>query len=379
MKSKHDKEVKCETSLMNPVEDTLSDRSHLAEDDEESENQADNSDDDVFYKCEVGNKVNTPTHQVDTDEEADTLGSNVQEPADVEVSERSTFSKPKPSLNNECLSYKTSKSIEGLSFRLRFAQAQKSLSSLFETRTLDKYNECLRAEEMRNKPSWRKQKVTNIDSQRRTVSLPESDEVGAAKTTEHHTDPLVNCKIDLNKAERFLQDIKSDARSRKCFSFNFTETAHLSLDDLSEATCTTDNDNPLSTNIATNQLSSSCSQTQPSANESPESPMRPMSPKPSSPRSAVHKREFRCPLSRANAISLILVGQNVNIIDPPEKPRSLKPKVGQQALLSPVRASFSFEDGCVDRHSHISLIPSPNANGFEVGDDILIRKQSLLF
>ncbi|KAB5587233.1 hypothetical protein PHYPO_G00010780 [Pangasianodon hypophthalmus] len=336
-------------------EDLLFYRSHLTQDaGRDPESQPDNSDDEVFYKSEDGNKQ--PGLQIDTEEEEeeeDVFG-HVQGTGDMEGSEMPQL---KQSTGSESSSCRRSKSTEGLSFRLRFAQAHKSLSSLFESRSMDKYNECPESEDTRTKLSWRKQKrAKEVDLLRRTMSVPDTDKDGN-KAMQRHTDPLSKRGVLRDGVGTSLQDSKSDGRNRRCLSITFIDS--------SEASPTGDS-GPLSPMApVASQLSSTCSKMPPGSSENPESPMRPMSPKPSSPRSAGQKQRFRYPSSRANTLSLIILGQSVSVSDPPERPRSLKPKVGRQGSLSPLGTSSHLEDGSIDSPSPSSIITSMTDNEFE--------------
>ncbi|XP_053350353.1 rho guanine nucleotide exchange factor 4-like isoform X1 [Clarias gariepinus] len=325
-------------------------RSHLTQDagrDAERESQPDNSDDEVFYKSEAGNKQ--AGLQVDTEEEED---GHVQGTGDVEDSEMPQL---KQNTGGECASCRRSKSTEGLSFRLRFAQAHKSLSSLFESRSMDKYSECPESEDTRTKLSWKKQKrIKEVDPLRRTMSVPETD---GNKATQRHTDPLSKRGILRDGVSASLQDGRSDGRTRRCLSITFIDS--------SEASPNGDSGPLTPMAPLASQLSSSCSKMPAGPNENSESPMRPMSPKPSSPRSAGQKQRFRYPSSRANTLSLIVLSQSVSVSDPPERPRSLKPKVGRQGSLSPLGTSSHLEDGSIDSPSPININTSVTQNEFE--------------
>ncbi|XP_060778685.1 uncharacterized protein LOC132887217 isoform X3 [Neoarius graeffei] len=333
-------------------EDLLFSRSHLTQDaGRDPESQTDNSDDEVFYKSEAGNKQ--PGLRADTEEEEveEDVFDHVQGTGDTEGSEMSQL---KQNTGSECSSCRRSKSTEGLSFRLRFAQAHKSLSSLFESRSMDKYNECPESEDTRTKLSWRKQKrAKEVDLLRRTMSVPDTDKDGN-KALQRHTDPLSKRGVLRDGVGASLQDSKSDGRNRRCLSITLIDSSP------------TGDSGPVSPmSPLANQLSSSCSKMPPGSSENPELPMRPMSPKPSSPRSAGQKQRFRYPSSRANTLSLIILGQSVSVSDPPERPRSLKPKVGRQGSLSPLSTSSHLDDGSVDSPSPISTITSMTANEFE--------------
>ncbi|XP_060725474.1 uncharacterized protein LOC132845493 isoform X3 [Tachysurus vachellii] len=327
--------------------------SHLSQDaGRDPESQLDNSDDEVFYKSEVVNKQTEL--QVDTEEEEeedDVFGHGTGDMEGLEMPQL------KQSTGSECSSYRRSKSTEGLSFRLRFAQAHKSLSSFFESRSMDKYNECPESEDTRTKLSWKKQKrAKEVDLLRRTLSVPDTEKDGT-KVMQRHTDPLSKRGVLRDGVGTSLKDSKSNGRSRRCLSITFIDS--------SEA-LTSGDSGPLSPTapLASQQLS--CCSKMPSGNsENPELPIRPMSPKPSSPRSAGQKQRFRYPSSRANTLSLIILGQSVSVSEPPERPRSLKPKVGRQGSLSPLGPSNYLEDGSIDSPSPINIVTSTTDNEFE--------------
>lgn len=339
-------------------------RSHAGQD---PESQPDISDDEVFYKSETGNKQ--PGLQVDTEEEDDEedVFGHVQGTGGMEGSEMPQL---KQSTGNECSSCRRSKSTEGLSFRLRFAQAHKSLSSLFESRSMDKYNECPESEDTRTKLSWRKQKrAKEVDLLRRTMSVPDTDKDGN-KATQRHTDPLSKRGVLRDGVGASLQGCKTDGRNRRCLSITFIDS--------SEASPTGDS-GPTSPMAPLASQPSSCSKIPPGSTENPELPMRPMSPKPSSPRSAGQKQRFRYPSSRANTLSLIILGQSVSVSDPPERPRSLKPKVGRQGSLSPLGTSSHLEDGSMDSLSPINILTSMTDIEFEVSKVFVIAAFCLCY
>ncbi|XP_058244508.1 uncharacterized protein arhgef4 isoform X4 [Hemibagrus wyckioides] len=326
---------------------------HLIQDPgRDPESQPDNSDDEVFYKSEVVNKQTGLQVDTEDEEEEEDVFGHVQGTGDMEGSEMPQL---KQSTGSECSNCRRSKSTDGLSFRLRFAQAHKSLSSLFESRSLDKYNECPELEDTRTKLLWKKHKrAKEVDLLRRTLSVPDTD---GNKAMQRHTDPLSKRGVLRDGVGNSLQDNKSDGRSRRCFSITFIDS--------SEALPSGDSGPVSPMAPLASQLLSSCSKMPSGSSENPDSPMRPMSPKPSSPRSAGQKQRFRYPSSRANTLSLIILGQSVSVSDPPERPRSLKPKVGRQGSLSPLGASNHLEDGSIDSPSPISTIMSMTDNEFE--------------
>uniref|UniRef100_A0A3B4DF32 Rho guanine nucleotide exchange factor 4 n=1 Tax=Pygocentrus nattereri TaxID=42514 RepID=A0A3B4DF32_PYGNA len=392
------------------VVDLLVYRSHLIQTPDlaqDLEDQADNSDDEVFYRSDT---VNQTTHQVlsgsqvDTEEEEErdddsslplsstACTGQIQDVSDqrtVETEASGVTDTVKQSTASECSSYRRSKSTEGLSLRLRFAQAHKSLSSLFESRSLDKDSEEREsrpeAEEVRPKPSWRKQKrAKETELLRRTMSVPDADgpkvtrlihtdyasqttqeRLGQQGAAQCHTDPLSKRAISQDGIEGSPQGSKSEGRRRKCppngLSISFSDSGRLSSDDSSEAPPPGDSSplspvSPLTPSTLASQLSPSWYKSSPNTSDNAESPMRPMSPKPNSPRSSGSRRGFRYPSSRANTLSLILMGQGGSVLDPPERPRTLKPKVGRQGSLSPLSSSWPLEDSGADSQSQVSLV-----------------------
>ncbi|XP_035386533.1 uncharacterized protein LOC113573753 isoform X3 [Electrophorus electricus] len=363
----------------------------------------DSDDDDIFYRSDA---LKNPVHQVmcgsrvDMEEEVEgdicaTSETSICQEGCVQGLGEAEVADLKQSSGSGGSGYRRSKSSEGLSLRLRFAQAHKSLSGLFESRSMDRDSEEPETQpglaEVRAKPSWRKQKrAKEAELLRRTQSEPERERGGAKATRVIHSDyasrtaqerlclegvltlPQTQCCTDpLSKRSvgSSPQGCKSEGRRRKCppngFSVALSDTGRLSSDDSSEALPPGDSSplspmRPLSLTALTNQIppTSSKSPSGTSESASTESPMRPMSPKPSSPRSAGARRSFRYPSSRANALSLILLGPGVSVTDPPERPRTLKPKVGRQGSLSPLGFGYPPEDINEDSWSQASLVTS---------------------
>ncbi|XP_071271059.1 uncharacterized protein [Salvelinus alpinus] len=328
--------------------------------------------------------------------------------------------------------YKRSKSSDSLNLRMRFAQAHKSLSSLFESRSMDKENEeeqvnietGSEGEVGRAKQSWRRlkrERAKEAELLRRTLSVPVGDgdkggdgEDGGVRTPRQiHSDYASRSALVLSVpgspsslralcltdplTKRGFQDshsvaeentplgCKSEGQRRKGkvlpngLSINFSDSGPPSSDD-SEAPPTNDSSplspmSPASLSTLANQLSWSSSRSPGGAFEStassmaatPDTPVRPMSPKPHSPRPAAQHRPFRYPHSasaRASALSLVLMAQSASVeglSDPPEKPKTLKPRAGPlgSSSLSPL------EDSGVDSQSQISLLTPMSINQFE--------------
>ncbi|XP_064805295.1 rho guanine nucleotide exchange factor 4-like isoform X2 [Oncorhynchus masou masou] len=328
--------------------------------------------------------------------------------------------------------YKRSKSSDSLNLRMRFAQAHKSLSSLFESRSMDKENEeeqvnietGSEGEVGRAKQSWRRlkrERAKEAELLRRTLSVPVGDGVkggdgedgGVRTPRQTHSDYASRSASVLSVpaspsslralcltdplTKRGFQDshsvagentplgCKSEGQRRKGkvppngLSINFSDSGPHSSDD-SEAPPTNDSSplspmSPASLATLANQLSWSSSRSPGGAYEStassmaatPDTPVRPMSPKPHSPRPAAQHRPFRYPQSasaRASALSLLLMAQSASVeglSDPPEKPKTLKPRAGPlgSSSLSPL------EDSRVDSQSQISLLTPMSINQFE--------------
>ncbi|XP_055784194.1 rho guanine nucleotide exchange factor 4-like isoform X2 [Salvelinus fontinalis] len=300
--------------------------------------------------------------------------------------------------------YKRSKSSDSPNLRMRFAQAQKSLSSLFESRSMDKENE----EEQgsvetgregkvgRAKQSWRL-RAKEAELLRRTLSVPVGDGVegedgGVLRTPRQIHSDYASCSASgsvlsvpgspsslraLNLTDpltkRGLQDSQSragadtpqgcklDGERRKGkvtpndLSINFSDSGPPYSQD-SEAPPANESSplahmSPASLAALANQLSWSpgggYESTACSMVATPDTPVRPMSPKPHSPRSAAQHRAICYPptaSARASALSLLLMGQSASVeglSDPPEKPKTLKPRAGplDSSSLSPLEDS----------------------------------------
>ncbi|XP_031439335.1 uncharacterized protein arhgef4 isoform X3 [Clupea harengus] len=393
---------------------------------EPRETERDNSDDDVFYKGELLNQTVQQAFsapQYDEEEEEEDHGffpsgprtrhvrqlySQGGEEADKEGSSESVHSKVSPG-GHEALNYKRSKSSDSLSLRLRFAQAHKSLSSLFESRALDKENEEYgtpgrpEAGEDSRKQSWRKlRRAKEAELLRRTMSVPEGDQPKGGTRQVHsdyatrsaqerlstpdspssppravcHTDPLKRA-LQQDSPDDMPQGSKSEGRRRKAppngLSISFSDSGPHSSDD-SEAPHHADF-SPLSP-VSPGSLTNHMSARSPGTNDSADFPIRPMSPKPhKSPRPAGHRRHFRHGPVRSSALSFILLGQGMSVealSEPPERPKTLKPKAGPMGSLSPLSPMDPIsqrEDGAMEGQSQISLVTSTSSNEFEASQD----------
>ncbi|XP_030253477.1 rho guanine nucleotide exchange factor 4 isoform X4 [Sparus aurata] len=302
---------------------------------------------------------------------------------------------------------KRSKSNDSLNIRMRFAQAHKSLSSLFESRLMDKENEeqatmGTDVDSGKATPSGRKLKrAKEAELLKRTLSLPDGEcnhmasgeDRGELKSSPllnrlstprspsslralRHTDPICKRGVPQVTGEENPHGGRSKDYGRKCSPNGLPATVCVSgippfLDDsavpLPSFTSPVSPWSLCSLATLTHQLSPSSIRSQPVASEGfTESPLRPMSPKPNSPRPAAQRKMFQYPRSaRASSVSPILLGQSVSVeglTDPPEKPKTLKPSA------SPLCLSLSPLDGAecrIDSQSHISLYAIGSINELE--------------
>ncbi|KAG5268183.1 hypothetical protein AALO_G00209180 [Alosa alosa] len=408
--------------------DLLFYRSHSVE---PRDTERDNSDDDVFYKGDILNHTvqqafSASQHEGEDDEDhgffptaprtrhVRQLYSQGGDEADKEGSPESGHGKAS-SGGPDALNYKRSKSSDSLSLRLRFAQAHKSLSSLFESRAMDKESEEQASPSGRpegedpraGKQSWRRlRRAKEAELLRRTVSVPDGEQPKGGTRQVHsdyatrsaqerlstpdspssprnlcHTDPLTKRGLQQDVvSDDSPQGSKSEGRRRKAppngLSISFSDSGPPSSDD-SEAPPHTDfsPSSPLSPG-SLGTLAIHMSARSPGTSESPDIPIRPMSPKPHmSPRSASQRRNFRYGPARSSALSLILLGQGMSVealSEPPERPKTLKPKAGPMGSLSPLSPMDLIcqrEDGATEGQSQNSLLTSISSNDFEASQD----------
>ncbi|CAL8322500.1 unnamed protein product [Boreogadus saida] len=296
--------------------------------------------------------------------------------------------------------YKRSKSNDSLNsnIRMRFAQAHKSLSSLFESRSMDKENEehlnsANEGDLGRARQSWRRLKrAKEAELLRRALSVPEGDtsRTGSGENLEdpsvqdrvsipgspaslralRHTDPLCKRGVPQGDTTDIPHGCKSEGQRRKCAANGLPITSPSSSDD-SEATPINGPNPPVQ---PSSQVSLShqhhpptgVPSSPPAGDGLTEGPLRPMSPKPNSPRPAAQRRVFRYPHSaKASVLSSVRLGQSVSVdglSDPPERPRTLKPAAGPLGLsLSPLEGP----EGSVDNQSLTSLHTIGSINEME--------------
>ncbi|XP_062376668.1 uncharacterized protein arhgef4 isoform X2 [Sardina pilchardus] len=394
--------------------------------------ERDNSDDDVFDKGDILNQTvqqafSASQHDGEDDEDhgffptaprtrhVRQLYSQGGDEADKEGSPESGHGRLTPG-GSDVVHYKRSKSSDSLSLRLRFAQAHKSLSSLFESRAMDRENEehggpggRPEGEDPRAvKQSWRRlRRAKEAELLRRTVSVPDGEQPKGGTRQVHsdyatrsaqeristpgspssprtlcYTDPLSKRGIqqDVVVSDDSPQGSKSEGRRRKAppngLSISFSDSGPPSSDD-SEAPPHADfsPSSPLSPG-SLGTLALHMSARSPGTNESADIPIRPMSPKPHmSPRPASQRRNFRYGPARSSALSLILLGQGMSVealSEPPERPKTLKPKAGPMGSLSPLSPMDLIgqrEDGAMEGQSQNSLVTSTSSNDFEASQD----------
>lgn len=284
---------------------------------------------------------------------------------------------------------KRSKSIDSLNICMRFAQAHKSLSSLFESRFMYKDNE-----ERATKQSWRKTKkapeaeplkrtlsageYTNSASGRGCREIPSSPRLGSSGLPSSlralpHTDPIAKRGVPQGSSKENPHGCKSEGQRRKCSPSQSTPLCASGLPPFLDDTAVpqpnhTSPVSPLrchSLSTLSYPFSPTWVKAHPAAREGlTKSPLRPMSPKPNSPMPAGQRTHFYYPLSpKACSVCPIVLGQSISmegLTEPPERPRTLKPSTSPLGL-SPLEAT----EGSIS-YSHISLYAIGSINTLEV-------------
>lgn len=291
--------------------------------------------------------------------------------------------------------YKRSKSNDSLNIRMRFAQAHKSLSSLFESRSMDKENEeqaslATDVDSGKAKQCWRKINMTKeVEHLKRTLSLPEGecssitsgkglrDLMSSPLLDRHcstgspssfralrHTDPISKRGVP----EESVVDHSAGCKSEDQISNDLPPFLNDSAVLLSSYTSPVSPLSSCSLATLTNQPSPTWTRSHSMPTDGlTKIPLRPMSPKPNSPRPAAHRKKFHyARSSRVKSVSPILLGQSVSIeglTDPPKRPKTLKPSSSPLCLsLSPLDVA----EGRIDSQSHIRLYANGSINKLEV-------------
>ncbi|MFT7816020.1 uncharacterized protein LOC111840743 isoform X1 [Arapaima gigas] len=315
-----------------------------------------------------------------------------QEEALVQTMQKDSSSIPKAQEKVTC---KRSKSSDSLNLRMRLAQAHKSLSSFFESRTLEKDSEGedKRSGESRKKQSRRRLKqLKETDMLKPTVSVPEDDNIKCFCETQSEnslhsrgdqlsfsgspTNKAASCHTDPLSKKGIAQELspvksKTEGKRRRLPPDGLTilcpDPSQLSLE-IPEAISVDGSTLPLS--ISSNPPTPAASQVTPTKTRSSasadglESPSRPLSPKPQSPRLGTHRKSFHYLPSRSNTFSHTLSGQVVSVeavTDPPERPRTHKPRTSPLMSTKLLDMDFQPEDSGLDAQSQVSLLTSMSA------------------
>lgn len=291
--------------------------------------------------------------------------------------------------------YKRSKSNDSLNIRMRFAQAHKSLSSLFESRSVDKDNTeqtpvTTGVDSDTAKQCWAKMtQATDVEQLKRTLSLPDGDcrniargqglrdimsspllerhcSLGSPSSLRslRHTDPISKRGVPQGSVEENSHGCSPEGHRMHDLLPSFNDSAV----PLPNSTSLVSHANHCLPATPINQVSPSWTRSHPGPTEDfAKSPVRPMSPKPNSPRPASQRKSFCFSHSaRVKSVSPILLGQSVSIdglTDPPKRPKTLKPSSSPLCLsLNPLDAT----DSRIHSQSHIRMYANGSINELEV-------------
>ncbi|XP_026147745.1 uncharacterized protein LOC113121448 isoform X2 [Mastacembelus armatus] len=283
--------------------------------------------------------------------------------------------------------YNRSKSSDNLNIYMRFAQAHKSISGLFESRSPDKEKEeqitvGLGVYTGKVKQSWRKlKKAKEAELLKRTVSVPDGEcnnmamedfgglmpstlpdrlsNPGSPSSLRalRHTDPIPKRESPQWNEKKTPPGCTSEGQKRRGSSNSLPSSLDhpavpkpIHIGPVSPLS-------PCSLITFSHPHSPSWTGSLPVASEAlTESPLRPMSPKPISPRPVAQHNFFHRPHpSRTSSACPIPLGQSVSVeglTEPPERPKTIKPST------SPLAVSLSLLDateGRLDSQSHMSL------------------------
>lgn len=354
--------------------------------------QKDNSDDEVFLKGDIQNqKVHqniSPGHNEIQDEDCGSFPSfSLTCDGSTEVGSRGSSSDiallgQAQSSNGQ--NYKRSKSNDSLKIPWK-----KSLSSLFESRSMDKENEehGIDVDSGKVKQSWRKlKKAKEAELLKRALSVPDGECSNTSSMQDHRdctssllldrlsnpgsppffrtfnlTDPMPKRGVPQWSDRENPHGCKSEGQKRKGSPNGLPRT--LSMSGLpSVLDCP---GIPLCSHVS--PLPSWTRSYRVPSDGLTESPLRPMSPKPNSPRPAAQRKVFRYPSSsRTSPVCSPHLGQSVSVeglTDPPERPKTLKPSCSPLGFsISPLDAA----EGRKDSQSHISLYAIGFMNELEV-------------
>ncbi|XP_051983977.1 uncharacterized protein LOC127644698 isoform X2 [Xyrauchen texanus] len=291
----------------------------------------------------------------------------------------------------EELQQRKCKSSDNLNLRMKLAMAHRSLSSLFESRSHEKEKQeqilQLEKEEGKTKQSWKKMKCyKEAEIYKRTLSVPET--ICDMSAHQSHSDCAYyapQSRFRLHSSPSSQQCLRNMCHSDPLI----LKTAH-QLEHTLEKNCleggelpsaissdqaSVDNfeavrnvydrsQSPVHPTVLTldNQMSPTWVRSM-SCFEATDTPSRPISPKPS-PGLWTHRRSFRYP-SRSVASSLCSLGQGVSVeglFDPPQRPKSLKPRIAQLTTAHSFDSEYLIEDSSSDSQSQTSLTPGSLIN-----------------
>ncbi|XP_023661672.2 uncharacterized protein [Paramormyrops kingsleyae] len=378
------------------VEDGQGDksRSTLSNSSEELSNfegQEENLDDDVFHKDQPFNQAAQramPGGRLDKEDlgifslTSDAGNGDADAACTPELGDLQQGKQPNRSEGASC---KRSKSSDSLSLRLKLAQAHKSLSSFFESRSPDKEHEGqfpkLDGAASRSKRSGRKLKPVK-EVPNRTMSVSDTNTIksssvnntdlnpcSASQRTTCHTDPLTKKGMARELSGTSPKNAKPWERSpmqSNSLTIPCPDPCQLSsrnLDNMAgEDSSPLLHMTPPHTTLTIQGTPTRARSV--GSVDSMDSPSRPTSPKPHSPRFGSHRRSFRFPSPHASTLSHILLGQSVSterVSDPPEKPKTLKPRLSP---LMPVNL-LDTDGQHVDSLPQVVLTTSSSVNEFE--------------
>ncbi|XP_032048910.1 rho guanine nucleotide exchange factor 4 isoform X1 [Aythya fuligula] len=326
---------------------------------------------------------------------ADGLGSGSSENNDSESVEYPGIRKSFP--ENE---YKRNKNPEGKKFRARLALAHKSLSSLFESKTLEKENTeqsskvSLKNEKEKAKlrqSTWKAfLKSKEADGLKRPVLANLSPTQESVNTTRGQLMRTTSVEQqDSSNGHTFLKTETSNGSSTDTNYFDTsvepvdvsspagtwrkrTQSHDLGIRCSQSSDCDEHQDgnnlntsleeywmkspfSPTDMQLPFSQSSPSCPQL--SNSEGKDMPCRPMSPKPQSPRSASQRKSFRYP-GRICATSMISLGNSSaadSSLEAPERPKTLKPRGSLLLSVHSLDNEYQKDDSGISSQSQISL------------------------
>uniref|UniRef100_A0A8C3C9Q4 Rho guanine nucleotide exchange factor 4 n=1 Tax=Cairina moschata TaxID=8855 RepID=A0A8C3C9Q4_CAIMO len=326
---------------------------------------------------------------------ADGLGSGSSENNDSESVEYAGIRKSFP--ENE---YKRNKNPEGKKFRARLALAHKSLSSLFESKSLEKENTeqsskvSLKTEKEKAKlrqSTWKAfLKSKEADGLKRPVLANLSPTQESVNTTRGQLMRTTSVEQqDSSNGNTFLKTETSNGSSTDTNYFDTsvepvdvsspagmwrkrTQSHDLGIRCSQSSDCDEHQDgnnlntsleeywmkspfSPTDMQLPFSQSSPSCPQL--SNSEGKDMPCRPMSPKPQSPRSASQRKSFRYP-GRICATSMISLGNSSaadSSLEAPERPKTLKPRGSLLLSVHSLDNEYQKDDSGISSQSQISL------------------------